>query len=122
MQLLENNCCPGQVAQLVGALFCAPKGCRLISWSGHIPRLQVQSLVRAYTRGNQSMFLSLSLPLSQINLKKNPQVGIKEKENNFCLRSLKLHFRLSIFTDKIVAILFKETCKTKNSILLKSVF
>ena len=39
------------------------------SWSGHIPGLQGQSLVRVHTRGNQSMFLSninvsLSLSLS----------------------------------------------------------
>ena len=40
---------PGWVAQLVGALIHAPKDCRLNSWSGHIPRLWVQSPVRVYT-------------------------------------------------------------------------
>ena len=34
---------PGWVAQLVEASFCAPKGCRLCPWSGHIPILRVQS-------------------------------------------------------------------------------
>ena len=43
------------------------------SWSGHMPRLQVWSPVGACTRGNWSMFVSLSpsLPLSlKVNLKK----------------------------------------------------
>ena len=52
------------MAQLVGALFCKPKGHGFDSWSGH--RLQVQSPVGACMRGNQLMFFSLSLshPLS----------------------------------------------------------
>ena len=47
----------GRVAQLVGAPSCTPKGCGLRSRSGHIARLQVQSLVRACMGGNQYMFL-----------------------------------------------------------------
>ena len=47
------------------------KGRWLDSQAGHTPRLQVQFLVRAHTRGNQSMFLSLSFsfhsPLSKTN-------------------------------------------------------
>ena len=56
------------VAQLVGAAFRALKGHRFDSWSGHVPRLGVWSLVRVHTGGNQSMLLSLSLsPLPKIN-------------------------------------------------------
>ena len=44
------------------------KGCGFDSWSGYIPRLQVQSLVGARTEGNQSMFLSLPLSLKSINI------------------------------------------------------
>ena len=64
------RCCCGPVAQLVGASFGTPKGCGFDSRSGHIPRLWVQFLVGACTRGNwpmcqcfslMSMFLSLSL-------------------------------------------------------------
>ena len=40
------------VAQLVGALSCEPKGCSFNSWLGHIPRLQVQSLVRVHVGGS----------------------------------------------------------------------
>ena len=55
---------PGQVAQLVGALSHTPKVCGFSSRSGHIPRLWVQSPVRAYRRGSQSTFLSYSFSLS----------------------------------------------------------
>ena len=39
-------------AQVIGASFHAPKGCRFDSWSGHIPRLQAHPLARACTGGN----------------------------------------------------------------------
>ena len=56
------------VAQLVAVLPSKWKGYRYNSQSGHMPRLWVQSLVRACTKGNQEMFLShivsLSLSLS----------------------------------------------------------
>ena len=65
------------VAQLVRASSHKPKGHGLDSWSGHIPRLGVQSLVRVHMRGNGLMFLShitvflspsfLFSPLSKIN-------------------------------------------------------
>ena len=56
-----------QEAQLVGSSSRTPKGCGIDPWSGHIPKLWVRSLVRVPTEGNWSMFLSFSLPLSQIN-------------------------------------------------------
>lgn len=43
-------------------------------------------------------------------------------ENECCFRCLKIHVKINIFADKIVTVLFKETCETKDSILLKSVF
>ena len=56
---LQKICCyfkkkksPGWVAQLVGASFQTPKGCRFDSQSGYIPRLWVQSLVGAHRGGN----------------------------------------------------------------------
>ena len=52
------------VAQFVGASSCTPKGCGFDLPSAHIPRVQVQSPVRANTRGNQLMFLSHSLRFS----------------------------------------------------------
>ena len=55
------------------------KNCGFGSWSGHIPRLRVQSSVGAHTEGHLSMFLflPLSLPLSLKSIKKkNPQVRI----------------------------------------------
>ena len=69
------------VAQMVRASSHKPKCCASDSWSGHMPRFQVQSPVRALPgqgrmRGNRSMFLtsaffslSLSLPspLSKTN-------------------------------------------------------
>ena len=49
----------------VGASSGTPKGHRFNSQSGHIPKLQVPSLVEKPTQGNQSMFLShISLSLS----------------------------------------------------------
>ena len=57
------------MAQLVGALFHKPKSCRFNSQSGHMPGLQVRSLVWARMRGNRlvllshiNVFLLLSLP------------------------------------------------------------
>ena len=61
------DCALANVAQLVGASSNKPKGHRFDSRSGHIPRLRVQSLVWECTRENQSVFLSLSSPLSIIN-------------------------------------------------------
>ena len=55
------------VGQLVGTLSHRPKGSEFVSWPGHMPRLQVQSLVGVRARANQSMFLShitISFPLS----------------------------------------------------------
>ena len=40
------------LAQLVGASFCAPKCAGFNSWSGHVPRLQVRSLVVVRKGGN----------------------------------------------------------------------
>ena len=39
------------------------KGRRFDSWLGHMPQLQVRSLVGVHIRGNQLMFLSLSSSL-----------------------------------------------------------
>ena len=51
---MENTakCALACVAQFVGALSYKLKGCGFNSWSEHIPRLQVPSLVRACARGN----------------------------------------------------------------------
>ena len=72
------------VSQLVGASCHKPKGRRFNSQSRHMPRLQVQSLVRVHMGGSQSMFLfhidislSLSLPLPLKAMKKCPQVRMK---------------------------------------------
>ena len=51
-------------AQVIGASFHAPKGCRFDSWSGHIPRLQVQSPVRTHIGGYTLMILFFSFSLS----------------------------------------------------------
>ena len=54
-------------AQLVGVWSCKPKGRRLDSQSGHMPRLRVWSRVKARMRGSQWRFLSytnVSLPLT----------------------------------------------------------
>lgn len=39
-------------AQLVGESYRASKGCRFDSWSGHVPRLWVRSLVGAHMGHN----------------------------------------------------------------------
>ena len=57
---------PGCMAQLVGALFCAPGGRQFDSWSGHMPRLWVRSMIGVHAGGNQPMFLSLSLSLEKL--------------------------------------------------------
>lgn len=49
---LLKNFHPGRVAQLIGALSHTPKGCRVDSWSGHIPASQVQSLVGVHMGDN----------------------------------------------------------------------
>ena len=51
-KFLKENYDPGWVAQLVGALSHTPKGCGFDPQSGHMPRLQVLSLVRAHIGGN----------------------------------------------------------------------
>ena len=43
IKTIENS--PGQVADLLGESFHTPKCCGFHSWSGHIPRLWIQSLV-----------------------------------------------------------------------------
>ena len=64
------------MTQLVVASSHVSKGCRFHPHSGHIPKLWVQSLVEACTRGNQLMFpfhinvsFSLSLSLPSISLR-----------------------------------------------------
>ena len=77
----------GQVAQFIGVLDCALKGCGFNSWSRHIPKLPVQLLVRVRTGGSPSMFLSyinVSLSLSSphplfLESIIYPQVRIKKK-------------------------------------------
>ena len=72
---------PGRVAQLSGAWSHAAKGWGFDSWSGHMPRLKVQSPVGAHIGGNQSVFLphidvslcfsvslSVSLSLLSVNI------------------------------------------------------
>ena len=51
------------VAKLVGALSCKQKGLRFDWRSGHTHGLRVWSSVWMRAKGNQSMFLSLSLSL-----------------------------------------------------------
>ena len=46
------------------------------SWSGHVPGLQVQPLVRVYMRENRSMFLSLSNSLL------SPRFGINKRKKS----------------------------------------
>ena len=58
--------CPGQVAQLVGASSPAQKGWGFDPQSGHIPRLQVQSLVRCVREATDQCF-SLSLKSMKIS-------------------------------------------------------
>ena len=59
----ENNG-PGQAGQLVGVLSHKPTSCGYNPQSGHIPRLWVQSPIRAHAGGNCLMFLSHILFLS----------------------------------------------------------
>ena len=66
------------MAQLVGALSCAPEGRGLDSQLGHISRLRVQSLVGVYTEGNQLMFLyhiNISLSFLSFIFKINKNVS-----------------------------------------------
>ena len=49
---------PWPLSQWAGASFHAPKDRGFDSWSEHIPRLQVQSLLGAWMGDNQLMFLS----------------------------------------------------------------
>ena len=55
------------VAHLVEALSHTPKGWGLHFWSGHITRLQGQSLVGACMGSNQSLSCCLSLPLPSLH-------------------------------------------------------
>ena len=61
-------------AQWVGGSSCTPDDCRFNSQSGHMPRLQVRSLVGVSTGSNQWMFLSLSnqfkIPYPRVKIKK----------------------------------------------------
>ena len=64
-----------QVAQIVAVSSGTSKVCGFDSWSGHIPRLQVRSLVRVCMRSNQLMFLShtevslsLTVSLKSVNI------------------------------------------------------
>ena len=69
------------VAQVVGASSHDLKGHEFDSWSGHIPRLQVRSLVGEPMEGDQSMFFCcIDVPpsLSLKTMKKCPQVRIKK--------------------------------------------
>ena len=65
---IKRHCALASVAQLVGrALSHKPKGHQFESQSGHVPELQVRSLVRGNVEGNKLMFLphiDISLPLS----------------------------------------------------------
>ena len=57
---------------MVEASSHTPKGCGPDSWSGHIPRLRVQSLVGVQMIGNQSVFSShINVPLSLSKKKKS---------------------------------------------------
>ena len=67
------------VAHLVGVSFCTLKGYRINLWSEHMPGLWVRALVTACTRGNPSMFFSLSL-LCPKPMKKCPWVRILKKQ------------------------------------------
>ena len=65
----KENRAPSWPGVWVGALSYTLKVCRFDSRSGHIPRLQVQSLVGACMGGNQLvvLFLSPFLSLSKTN-------------------------------------------------------
>ena len=70
---------PGCVAQLVAVLIHAPKACQFNSQSGHISQWWVRSLVGACTRGNLSMFLSLSPPAFLKSVETYPRMRMKKK-------------------------------------------
>ena len=83
------------VAQLVGASSHTQKGHGFDSWSGHMPRLWVQSSIGACTAGNPSMFLShtgnssLSLPPLPLSLKSMVEISSgKDKKKKKKERSL----------------------------------
>lgn len=59
---------PCWVAQLVGSSSHTPKYCCFNPWSGHIPRLQVQSPVRVYTGATYLTWIFLSFFLSLLPL------------------------------------------------------
>ena len=86
---------PGQVAQLVGTTSHTPKGCRLDSLSGHIPRSWVRSPVGMHMGGNRSIFLLsyqcffLSLSLS-LSLSPSPHF--------FCLKSINISLGENFFS------------------------
>lgn len=75
---------PARWLRWLDLCFLHPKYCRLDSWSGHIHRLWVLSLVGVHTGGNQLMFLSC-MDISPFSLSKKksmktyPQVRIKKK-------------------------------------------
>ena len=54
---------PDQRGSVGWAWYCKAKNHWFNSWSGDMPGLWVRSLVRACTKGNRSMFLSLSFSL-----------------------------------------------------------
>ena len=54
---------PGRCGSVGWSVVPLPKGCRFDSWSEHVPRLQVQFQAGTHAGGNQSIFLSLPLPL-----------------------------------------------------------
>ena len=63
--LFQNHIvCPGQCGSVGCVSSCEEKSCWFNSGSGHMPGLQVWSLVRMCSRGNQLIFLSLSFSLS----------------------------------------------------------
>ena len=76
---------PSQVAQLVGVLSHRPKVLKFDSWSGHIPKLWVQSIPGWSTYERQPINVCLSLPLPTLPFslkatKKCPWMRIKRKE------------------------------------------
>ena len=86
--------CPGQVAQLVGALSRTPEGWSFDSQSGNMPGLWIQSLVRVHIEGSWSVFLSLSISLSlPLSLKSSGE----DKKKKECKFSDSQNF-LSLFT------------------------
>ena len=64
MQATKAELPPTGVAELVGGVFCKAKGYQFDSWSGHMPGLQIWSLVGVYERQPINVSLSVSLSLS----------------------------------------------------------